>query len=67
MRAEQLIAALAALTDDQLAYRTGRGVRGHPYRWRRRRDDDVDARDGEQLPLGAEAEEPEAKEEKRDE
>jgi AAA domain len=51
MRAERLLAILNALVDDRVAYRTGRGVRGHPLRWRLRIDEDVDPSEHEQLDI----------------
>lgn len=48
MRTERLLAILNALVADRIAYRTGRGVRGDPHRWRLRVDEDADEAELEQ-------------------
>jgi hypothetical protein len=53
MRAERLLAALNALVDDRVVFRTGPGVKGHPYRWRLRTDDDRDELEPQQMQFGA--------------
>ena len=52
IRSERLLAVLNALVDDEeVAYRTGRGVKGSPFRWRLRGDEHVDEGEADQLAL----------------
>ena len=51
LRAERMLSALNTLVDEKVAYRTGRGVKGHPYRWRLRTSDDPDPDEHEQTEL----------------